>query len=83
MASIYYLANNERIPFSQFLKNQKEQRGCSWREMDEICGTKAMYSYVMAQTKGHPNNPPYYKFLRIIQALGYSERDFEINNISK
>ena len=74
-----FTKNNQRIPFHQFLQDEKKSRGCSWRELDELCGVNRTSSYVMAQSKGESNNPPHDKFLQIIHALGYSENDFEIN----
>lgn len=62
----FFTKNNQRIPFPQFLRDEKKSRGCSWKELDKICGVE-----------GEPNRPPHDKFLQIIHALGYSENDFE------
>ncbi len=75
----FFTKNNQRIPFHQFLQDAKKSRGCSWKELDEICGVNRISSYVMAQTNGEPNRPPHDKFLQIIHALGYSENDFEFS----
>jgi len=74
----FFIKNNQRIPFPQFLRDEKESLGCSWRELDEICGVNKTSAYALAQTKGEPNRPPHDKFLQIIHALGYSENDFEV-----
>ena len=74
----FFIKNNQRIPFSQFLRDEKKSRGCSWKELDKICGVNRINSYVLAETKSEPNRPPHDKFLQMIQALGYSENDFEV-----
>jgi len=74
----FFTKNNQRIPFPQFLRDEKKSRGCSWRELDKICGVNRINSYVMAQTNGEPNRPPHDKFLQIIHALGLFENDFEV-----
>ncbi len=75
----FFVKNNQNIPFPQFLQNEKKFRGCSWKELDKVCGVNRTSAYVNAQTKGEPERPPHDKFLRIITALGYSENDFKFN----
>jgi len=69
--------NSQRIPFSQFLRDEKKSRRCSWAELDKICGVNRSSSYASAQSKGEPNRPPQNTFLQIIHALGYAENRFE------
>jgi len=75
----FFIKNNQEIPFSKFLRDVKKSRGCSWKELDKICGVNRINSYVMAQTNGEPNRPPHEKFLQIIRRLGYSEDNFRID----
>jgi len=74
----FFIKNNQEIPFSKFLRDVKESRDYSWRELDELCGVNRISAYVLAETKGEPNRPPHDKFLQIIHRLGYSENDFEV-----
>lgn len=75
----FFIKNNQRIPFPQFLRDERKSRGCSWTELDKICDVNRINSYVLAESKGEPNRPPHAKFLQMIQALGYSENDFKVD----
>src|SRR4030042_2209829 len=77
MTKISFIKNNQDIPFHQFLRNEKENRGCTWKRLDKICGVNGLQTYTNANTKGAPNRPPHDKFLKIIYSLGYIENDFK------
>ena len=80
MNTKYQLVNGEdRIPFSDFLKAEKERRNLTWVEMGELCGVNRIEAYVLNASGGTPNNPKIEAFYKIIDALGREEDDFEIN----
>ena len=79
MADIIFFKDGEkRIPFSQFLRQVKNDLVCSWNELSECCGVEKMNTYANKNTNGNPNNPPRKKFLKIIKTLGFNEDKFEI-----
>ena len=80
-AKIFFIKNNEQVPFSQFLKNEKMSRGITWREMDKLCGTNRMNAYVLPSKNRAPNNPTKKAFERIVKSLGYSLQDFQYESL--
>ncbi|MBI4983050.1 hypothetical protein HZC32_00165, partial [Candidatus Woesearchaeota archaeon] len=77
---IYFKKGNEKIPFPEFLKEEKKKYG-SWSKLDELCGIKRVFAYALNTTKKGPNNPSQDSFSRIRQGLGYSKEDFEFHNL--
>jgi hypothetical protein len=74
---IYFIDGDRRIPFSEFLRDRKDELDCSWKELEELCGVKRINTYGNNTSQGNPNTPPQDKFLRIIEGLGYKPNQFE------
>ena len=62
---IHFTKRGGRIPFHDFLKNEKEHRGVSEKKLGEICGVKGMHAYMHDMGKGVPNSPTLEKFEKI------------------
>lgn len=82
-SKIFFKENGkECIPFHEFLRGEKKQRGLTWEAMNTLCGTEQrVSSYALNVSEGHPNSPPLPTFQRIIQALGYSSEQFEHHDL--
>ena len=77
-SKIYYITEEGRsIPFSEFLRQEREIRGCTWPALDRLCGVKRISAYATNTSGGKPNHPPEEVFLQIIGRLGYAAADFE------
>ena len=80
---IYYVGNGaeNKVPFHKFLNQERERVDLSWEEIEELCEVKGIRAYVYSTSSGHPNSPPQEKFIKIITALGYAEKDFEASSL--
>lgn len=78
MTKIFFIRDGKRIPFSEFLNEEKQKRCLRWRQMDELCDVHKVYAYVWRHSNGKPNSPTKSNFKKIISALGFSMNDFDI-----
>src|SRR3989344_9436215 len=81
-AKIYYLSpTGEKINFTEFLRQEKEQRGLTWPALSALCEVKRISAYATRNSGGEPNSPALEEFSQIVTRLGYSIDDFEHNQL--
>ncbi len=75
---IIYVGEGKRIPFSEWLKQKKEETGLSWAELSEDIGVKSIRTYSSKHTYGQSANPGWGHFGIILDYFNASPKDFEI-----
>jgi hypothetical protein len=77
---VFIQSDGSEIPFPEFLKREKETRGCSWKELAAMCGLASLKNYHVAHNADAPDRPRPALLGKIAEGLGYARDRFRYHN---